>query len=89
MDIITFSDEQVITQAKNFVTIKADLTHYESEQTNSLREKYKIKGVPTIVFLTADGAELNIIRLVEFEEANQFLQRMRTALSGRNLDEKR
>ena len=65
------------------------LTHYESEQTNSLREKYKIKGVPTIVFLTADGAELNNIRLVGFEEADQFLRKMRTALSGRNLDEKR
>jgi thiol:disulfide interchange protein DsbD len=85
LDKFTFSDDQVAQQAKNFVTIKADLTHYESEQTNELRERFKIKGVPTIIFLTAEGMELNDMRLSGFEEADQFLERMQTTLSSHNI----
>jgi thiol:disulfide interchange protein DsbD len=84
LDRYTFSDDQVAQQAKNFITIKADLTHYASEQTNALRERFKIKGVPTIIFLTVEGVELKDLRLSGFEEADQFLKRMLTALSSQN-----
>jgi len=88
LDIFTFSDDQVAQQVQNFIAVKADLTHYESEQTNELRKRFKIIGVPTIVFLTAEGVELNELRLSGFEEADQFLKRMLTALSNQNLKAK-
>ncbi len=85
LDRYTFSDDQVAQLAKKFIAIKADLTHYESEQTNELRERFKIKGVPTIIFLTAEGVELKDMRLSGFEEADQFLKRMLTVLSNQDL----
>jgi thioredoxin:protein disulfide reductase len=80
LDKFTFTNEEVIKQAKNFVTLKADLTHFQSEETNIIREKFSIKGVPTIVFITSDGSELIDKRLVGYEEADKFLQRIQEML---------
>ncbi len=76
LDKFTFSDERVINQAKNFIMVKSDLTHFQSDQISQLREKYKIKGVPTIVFIDKTGKEIEDQRLVGFEDADQFLKRM-------------
>ena len=80
MDKFTFSDERIINRSKNFITIKADLTKYQSETINNLRKEFKIKGVPTIVFLNSQGNELKELRLIEFEEADRFISRMNKAL---------
>ncbi len=81
LDKFTFTDAQVIERAKNFVTLKADLTTFDSDVTQLLREKYNIKGVPTIVFLAPDGNELESLRLAGFEAADQFLERMQQTLA--------
>ncbi len=80
LDKFTFTDERVINEAKRFVTLKADMTHFQSDETNQLREKYKIKGVPTIIFITATGEEKEELRLVGYEEADEFLERMKASL---------
>jgi thiol:disulfide interchange protein DsbD len=80
LDKFTFKDEKVISKSKYFITLKADLTHFQSEETNKIREKFDIKGVPTIVFIKGDGTELEDIRLVGFEEADKFLERMQESL---------
>jgi thiol:disulfide interchange protein DsbD len=80
LDKFTFSDKRVIAEAKNFIMLKSDLTHFQSEQTNLLRERYNIKGVPTIVFIAKTGQEITDKRLVGFEEADQFLQRMQETI---------
>jgi thiol:disulfide interchange protein DsbD len=79
LDKFTFSDQRVMEQAKNFIMLKADLTHFQSEQTNTLRTGFNIKGVPTIVFINKDGNEVGDLRLSGFEEADQFLERMNKA----------
>ena len=76
LDKFTFSDQRVMEQAGNFIMLKADLTHFQSEQTNTLRTGFNIKGVPTIVFINKDGNEVGDLRLIGFEEADQFLERM-------------
>jgi thiol:disulfide interchange protein DsbD len=81
LDKFTFSDERIITQSENFLMLKADLTHFQTEQTSEIREKYNIRGVPTIVFIDNSGKELKNLRLIEFEDADQFLQRMSMALN--------
>lgn len=80
LDKFTFTDENVINESRNFITLKADMTHFQSDETNLLREKYKIKGVPTIVFITASGEENEDLRLVGFEDADEFLERMKSSL---------
>ncbi|TFG98165.1 MAG: thiol:disulfide interchange protein, partial [Calditrichales bacterium] len=79
LDKFTFSDERVIAESKKFVTLKADLTKFQSEETNALRTKFEIKGVPTIIFLDKQGVELKSLRLVGFEEAEEFLKRLQQA----------
>jgi thiol:disulfide interchange protein DsbD len=76
LDKFTFSDQRVMNQSENFIMLKADLTHFQSDQTNALRTKFNIRGVPTIVFINKEGIELNDLRLIGFEEADQFLERM-------------
>jgi len=80
LDKFTFSDLEVLRQSENFIMLKADLTYFQSEETNLLRTKFNIKGVPTIVFINKEGLELNELRLIGFEEADQFLDRMKKAL---------
>ena len=79
LDKFTFSDPKVINSAKNFITLKADLTTFQSEETIVLREKFNIKGVPTILFLDADGQEFRSLRLTGYEETDLFLSRMKKA----------
>jgi thiol:disulfide interchange protein DsbD len=80
LDNFTFSDERIQKQSENFVMVKADLTHFQTEETSVIREKFNVRGVPTIVFLDKSGKEITNLRLVEFEEADQFLDRMTGAM---------
>jgi thiol:disulfide interchange protein DsbD len=80
LDKFTFTDAEVIKLSEKFVTLKADLTHFQSEETNKIRDKFDIKGVPTIVFINSDGSEVEDIRLVGYEEADKFLERMQQSL---------
>jgi thiol:disulfide interchange protein DsbD len=76
LDKFTFSDSRVIEASSDFVTLKVDLTSFQSEETSKLREKYSIKGVPTILFLSASGEEISELRLSGYEDADKFLQRL-------------
>jgi len=76
LDKFTFSDSRVVESSSNFVTLKVDLTSFQSDETSKLREKYAIKGVPTILFLSASGEEIAELRLSGYEEADKFLERL-------------
>ncbi len=76
LDTFTFSDPQVVDMSREFVTLKADLTSFQTEETKALREKFKIKGVPTIVFISTSGDEQAAIRLTGYENAEKFLERL-------------
>lgn len=76
LDRRTFSDPRVIAAAEPFVRLKADLTRVTDEKTTELTRKYQIVGVPTVVFLDADGEERRDIRLAGFENPDRFLDRL-------------
>jgi thiol:disulfide interchange protein DsbD len=82
LDKFTFTDPRVIAKAAKFKTLKADMTSFEAELTRELRAKYDIKGVPTIIFLDGAGNEIPDLRLIGFEEAEQFLERMSQVIPG-------
>ena len=76
LDEKTFSDERVAGALDGFVRVKADLTAPDDETTQQLTKQYAIRGVPTIVFLDAKGAEVTDARLTGFENADAFVQRV-------------
>jgi thiol:disulfide interchange protein DsbD len=75
---VTFHQPDLVRLAeKNFVMVKVDVTKGGNPYHEELLQKYEVKGVPTIVFLDADGQERTDLRLVDYLPANQFLSHMR------------
>ncbi len=77
LDEVTFHQPDVVQlAAKDFVMVKVDVTRGGNPYFEELLRKYDVKGVPTIVFLDADGTERGDLRLVDFLPANKFINRM-------------
>lgn len=72
----TFSDPRVAQAFEGVVALKADLTRDEDPAVRTVKERFKIVGVPTIVFLDSTGREQTALRLVQFEPPDAFLKRM-------------
>jgi thioredoxin:protein disulfide reductase len=70
LDALTFSDPEVIELSKEFETYKADLTKSLSPEVESLRERFKIVGVPTVLILNSKGEEVK--RITGFVNAKEF-----------------
>jgi thioredoxin:protein disulfide reductase len=75
LDRETFSDSRVIAATEGFVRLKVDLTDF-SPETESLRQRYEVVGVPTVVFLGPDGHERPAARVVGFLGPDKFLERV-------------
>ncbi len=72
----TFSDPRVAQAFDGVVALKADLTRDEDPSVQELKKRFRIVGVPTIVFLDRSGREQDALRLVQFEPPDAFLKRM-------------
>ncbi len=81
LDEVTFHDKDVVKLAtQDFVMIKVDLTREVKQVDDRLLKEYRVKGVPTVVFLDRQGNEISALRLVDFIPAEQFLSRMTQAI---------
>jgi thiol:disulfide interchange protein DsbD len=72
LDAFTFSDPEVIKISNEFDTYKADLTKSLAPEVASLREKYNIIGVPTVLILNSKGEESE--RITGFVTAEEFIK---------------
>ena len=82
LDASTFSNPKVIAEAnnreiqlfspENFIALKADMTKSLSPEVDSLRNKYNIVGVPTILILNNKGVEVK--RITGFVPPEEFLR---------------
>ena len=79
LDEKTFSHPEVRQALERRALFKADMTRSASPEVVALSEKYAILGVPTIIFLDAEGRERQDLRLVGFEDADSFLKRLEKA----------
>jgi len=77
MELNTLSDERVVAAAKAFDRYKVNLTKYDSPEAAAVRRQYRITGVPIIVFLGKDGAEVADARVDGFMPPERFLEQMR------------
>ena len=76
LDALTFSDPEVIGLSKEFETYKADMTKSLSPEVESLRERFKIIGVPTVLILNSKGEEVE--RITGFVNAKEFFKTIST-----------
>ena len=85
LDRVTFTDRRVVQESENFVRLKVDLTQFDSEESEALRRRYAVAGVPTIVFLDPAGEEVRDVRVVGFVNANDFLGRIERVTQRSNV----
>lgn len=73
----TFSDKKVqeFLYEKQVILLQADVT-LNSAVDVELMENYKILGLPSILFFTTDGVELDTMRATGYENAEVFLARL-------------
>ncbi len=82
LDKFTFTDQRVVKFSRNFEMLKADLTKNDSPQVQKLKQQFQIKGVPTLVFLSAAGEEIPDSRVVGFVDADKFIIHLKTVLAA-------
>jgi thiol:disulfide interchange protein DsbD len=80
LDKQTYSAPGIVLQSKGFLMLKVDLTSSQDPQVGLLREKYQVRGVPTLLFLKPDGREIAGLRGIGFEPKEVFLAKMKKAL---------
>ncbi|HSB11359.1 MAG TPA: cytochrome c biogenesis protein CcdA [Blastocatellia bacterium] len=83
LDKLTFTDSTVKSEAERFVTLKLDLTSNDpNSEAGRARQRFGIRGVPTVIFLDNSGRELADLRLEGFEKPSAFLARMKRVQSS-------
>lgn len=79
LDKHTFTAPEVIERSRQFVMVKVDLTEAGDKEVETLRERYHILGVPTLIFIQPDRNEMKNLRVIGFEPADAFLIKMEEA----------
>ena len=82
MEQRTFASPPVIAKAKQFLTLRVDLTHSTQPKSQSLMDRYHIKGVPTVIFLDQRGKEIENLRFYEVISPAEFSKKMEIALKA-------
>lgn len=77
LDKESFSDPRVIDISRDFLMLKSNLTRENSPEVKALISEFGIRGVPTIVFIDSEGEERKDLRIVQFEDAEEILSRLK------------
>lgn len=71
----TFTDARIRSESGSFDLLKFDATN-ETPQLSAMKKKFKLQGLPTVVFINADGQWQEALTLSAFEDAAGFIKRM-------------
>jgi len=77
MEKLTYTDGAVIAESDNFVTVMIDCTEKADPAVRAVQQKYGVKGLPTVVFVTPTGEKVR--ETIGFVEAAEFVEVMRAA----------
>ncbi|MFA0782542.1 MAG: hypothetical protein YYHSYBAR_000933 [Candidatus Fervidibacter sacchari] len=72
----TFSDPRVKERLKEFVTLQVDMTTGKDPVAKEAYQRFKVRGLPTVIFIGRDGKEREDLRLEGFEPPESFLRRL-------------
>ena len=75
LDSDTYVDKDVVALAQDFVSLKID-----ADVDKDLSSRYKVVGLPTILFIDADGKEIH--RVVGYRPPEDFVKEMNSALAA-------
>jgi thiol:disulfide interchange protein DsbD len=75
LDRKTFSDAAVVDLARGVVPLRVDLTRSGPAEA-VLKNRFSVRGVPTILFIDPAGAEREDLRLTGFVDAREFERRL-------------
>ncbi len=73
LELFTFSDARVQTALRNVVLLQADLTD-NTEADAALLKRFGLFGPPGIIFFDPQSKELGHMRVIGFQNADQFLK---------------
>ena len=65
----------------NFATLKIDLTSDPGPEAKKLMSQYRVRGVPTIIFMDGQGNEVAESRVVGFVAPGRFLPLLKMAVA--------
>jgi thiol:disulfide interchange protein DsbD len=68
----TYPDPRVVKELERFVPVLLDMTK-ATDENDALQEKYGVKGLPAVVFISATGQVLPKPRLAGFVPPDEFL----------------
>ena len=83
LDDYTFTDPTVIRALDAFRRMKVDLTHDGDKEVMKLAERFNIEGLPTIIFLGADGEEIKGSRIEGFFPPPQFVALVQSVVKAK------
>jgi thiol:disulfide interchange protein DsbD len=75
LDSDTYVDKDVVALAQDFVSLKID-----ADAEKSISSKYKVVGLPTILFIDSNGNEIH--RVVGYRPPEDFVKEMNAALEA-------
>jgi len=75
LDSDTYVHEDVVTLAQGFVSLKID-----ADVEKAISSKYKVVGLPTILFIDTNGNEIH--RVVGYRPPEDFVKEMNSALEA-------
>jgi thiol:disulfide interchange protein DsbD len=78
LDRKTFADKRVAEKSKAFTMVRVDCTSPDKICT-ALTQRFRVSGLPTLVFMGADGKERHGLRVVGFLEPAEMLKKMEAA----------
>lgn len=79
LDRFTFTDRRVKEATRAYRAFKVDLTRYDSPDVERWRQRYSINGVPSVLFIAANGTEARAARVEGFLGPEPFVERVRMA----------
>jgi thioredoxin:protein disulfide reductase len=82
MEKETLRHSGVVEMADSFIPLKIDFTATQDPMVESLRQKYSIIGLPTILFADSSGRVMPELTITEFVTPDVLMARMRAVRSG-------
>lgn len=81
MERFTFADPAVRAKLAGYTLLQADVTA-NSADDKALLARFQLFGPPGIIFFDATGQEISSVRVVGFQDAEQFLKSLAKAASA-------
>lgn len=74
-----FTNPQVVKLSEQFMNLRVDLTKHHPRQ-EILQKRYRIRGVPTVLFISRKGEEEKTLRIEEYVGVGEMIRHMQRAL---------